>query len=111
MAEKTKKTDSKKVNMSEVEGSASKSIVDWWSTYNFEESTPKQIIEDLRSIIPEDRLEEPKVKNLFKNLSYAKNVQQSATTIGNFVLSGDHEGVVGGTRERDRKFLKNFGRK
>lgn len=103
--------NAKKVNMSEVEGSASNAIVNWWSSYNFENASVQQIIQDLTSIIPDDRKNEPKVKGLFKSLSYAKNNQQAAVAIGNFILSGDHEGVVVGTREKDRKFLKNFGRR
>jgi len=83
-----------KMNMSEVEGSASHAIINWWNTYNFFDSSPKQIYDDVIGILPEDRINEPKVQNFLKNLLKARNGQQSSVIIGNFILSGDNEGIL-----------------
>ena len=85
MVKETKKK--KKINMSEVEGSASNSIVKWWSTYNFEDASPKQIYDDLMNVIPDDRKDEPKVKNLFRNLANARDNKYAVNAIANFILS------------------------
>lgn len=112
MANEVRKSNNDRhVNMSEIEGSASNSIVNWWSNYDFETSTSKQIYNDLIEIIPENKRTEPKVINLFKNLQRARDNSQAAIAIGNFILSGDNQGIVAGTKEKDRKFMKNFGRK
>ena len=103
--------EKEKVNMSEVEGSASNIIVNWWKDYNLEDKTPKQIYEDIIKILPSDRIKEPKVQDLLKSLNRSRNINQSAIALGNFVLRGDHESTLHGYREVDRKFLKNFGRK
>ena len=100
-----------KINMSEVEGSVSNIIVNWWNTYDLSDKTPKQVYEDVISILPPDRIKEPKVQGLLKSLSKARDINQSGIALGNFVLRGDHESVLHGYREVDRKFLKNFGRK
>lgn len=100
-----------KVNMSEVEGSASNAIVKWWKTYNMESSSPKKIYDDVFKIIPEDKRDEPKVVDLLNKLKKSPNTERSALIIGNFVLRGDNEAVVHGTKEKDRKYMKDFGRK
>ena len=108
--EKTKRGTSG-INLSEVEGSASYAIKNWWSTYDFMSASPAKIREDVYKIIPEKKKEEPKVIDLLRKLSKSKNSEMSAIMIGNFVLSGDGESVVRGTKEKDLKFIKNFGRK
>ena len=100
-----------KINMSEVEGSVSNIIINWWNTYKLDDKTPKQVYDDIIKILPQDRIKEPKVQGLLKSLHYAKDINQSGIALGNFVLRGDHESVLHGYREVDRKFLKNFGRK
>jgi hypothetical protein len=110
-SKETKKKSTRGVNMSEVEGSASNSIVKWWSTYKFEDMSPEQIYTDVKNVIPDDRLDEPKVKNLFRTLSNAKDNTQAAIAIGNFILSGDNVGIIVGTKEKDKKYLKNMGRR
>ena len=107
--EKTKKSTNG-VNLSEVEGSASYAIKNWWNTYDFESASPEKIRDDVYKIIPEKKREEPKVVDLIRKLSKSKNSEMSAIMIGNFVLSGDGETVVHGTKDRDRKYLRNLGK-
>lgn len=101
---------SNSVNLSEVEGSASNAIVKWWNSYDWSSKSPKQVFEDIVQIIPEDKKNEPKVKDLLRKLMNARFIENSAIIIGNFVLSGDHESTLTGFKEKDRKFMKNFGR-
>ena len=100
-----------KVNMSEVEGSASNAIVNWWSTYDMENSNPKKIYEDVYNLIPEGKRDEPKVVDLLNKLKKSTTTERSALLIGNLVLRGDNESVVHGTKEKDRKYMKDFGRR
>lgn len=106
-----KNTEKKeKINLSEVEGSVSNIIINWWNDYDFSNKTPQQVHEDVYKLIPEDRIEEPKVQQLMKSLKYAKNSEQSAIAIGNFVLRGDNLSTLHGFKDKERKFMKNFGR-
>lgn len=100
-----------KVNMSEVEGSVSNIIVNWWTAADLDKKSPMEIYNEVYKLIPDDRMNEPKVDALLKSLFRARNSEQSGIALGNFVLRGDHESILHGYREVDRKFLKNFGRK
>ena len=111
MATNNNSGKSEKINMSEVEGTASNAIVNWWSNYNFFDSSPNQIYNDICNIIPENRRTEPKVVDLLKKLSKSKNSEMSSVIIGNFVLRGDNESIIHGTKEKDRKYMKDFGRR
>ena len=92
-----KVSESKKLSekeLSQVEGSASNAVVKWWKDYDFSNKSVNEIKKDLMNIIPENRKNEPKVKELIRNIEKAKTNQKAAIAIGNFVLKGDNQGTV-----------------
>ena len=82
------------------EGTASNAIVNWWKNYDFSAKNPKQIYDDLVKILPEDKLNEPKVKKLCQEILRAKTGDKAALTIGNFVLKGDKQGVINQRKDK-----------
>ena len=98
-------------NLSEEEGSVQNAIVNWWKNYDFFDKSINDILNDVKEIIPQDKINNTEVQDLLAKIQKINDTEKAAIIIGNFVLRGDHQAQLTGYREVGRKFLKNFGRK
>ena len=98
-------------NLSEEEGSVQNAIVNWWKNYDFFDKSIDDILNDIKEIIPQDKINNVEVQDLLAKIQKINDTEKAAIIIGNFVLRGDHQAQLNGYREVGRKFLKNFGRK
>lgn len=81
-------------NVTMDEGSLADIVYKWWLPKKLSDMTPSNIYTSIHKIIPEDELENDKVKSLFKMLQDSDNVEYSITFVGNFILRESKDGFI-----------------